>query len=40
MNTTSGDERYNELLAGLRAEMKKLAAKIAPKVYEYGLLPH
>ena len=38
MNSTSEDERYNELLAGLKAAMKKLAAKIVPKVYEYGFL--
>ena len=38
MNPTSNDERYNELLAGLKAAMKKLAAKIEPKVYEYGFL--
>ena len=38
MNATSEDERYNELLAGLKAAMKKLAAKIGPKVYEYGFL--
>ena len=38
MNSTSDDERYNELLAGLKAAMKKLAAKIQPKVYEYGFL--
>ena len=29
---------YNERLAALKAAMKKLAAKIAPKVYEYGFL--
>ena len=38
MNATSNDERYNELLAGLKTGMKKLAAKIEPKVYEYGFL--
>ena len=38
MNATSGDERYNELLAALKSVMKKLAAKIQPKVYEYGFL--
>ena len=38
MNPTSNDEKYNELLAGLKAAMKKLAAKIEPKVYEYGFL--
>ena len=38
MNSMSEDERYNELLAGLKAAIKKLAAKIEPKVYEYGFL--
>ena len=38
MNATSGDERYNTLLAALRAAMKRLAAQIEPKVYEYGFL--
>lgn len=38
MSPTSKDVRYNELLAGLKEAMKKLAAKIEPKVYEYGFL--
>ena len=38
MNATSGDERYNTLLAALRAAMKRLAAQIEPKVYQYGFL--
>ena len=38
MNPTSTDERYNALLSALRAAMKKLAAKIEPKVYDYGFL--
>lgn len=38
MNPTSNDEKYNKLLAELKAAMKKLAAKIVPKVYEYGFL--
>ena len=38
MNATSADETYNKLLAALRAAHKALAAKIAPKVYEYGFL--
>ncbi len=38
MNATSGDLRYNKLLADLKRAMKKLAAKIVPKVYEYGFL--
>ena len=38
MNATSGDADYNERLAALKSVMKKLAAKIEPKVYEYGFL--
>lgn len=38
MNSDSNDERYTELVSDLRAKMKKLAAKIEPKVYEYGFL--
>ena len=38
MNATSSDETYNALLANLRAAHKALAARIAPKVYEYGFL--
>ena len=38
MNATSGDERYNTLLAALRTAMKRLAAQIEPKVYQYGFL--
>ena len=38
MNATSGDERYNTLLVALRAAMKRLAAQIEPKVYQYGFL--
>ena len=38
MNATSDDEGYNERLAALKAAMKELAAKIQPKVYEYGFL--
>ena len=38
MNATSGDLVYNELLAGLKQAIKKLSAKIQPKVYEYGFL--
>ena len=38
MNATSGDERYNELLAALKSVIKKLATKIQLKVYEYGFL--
>ena len=38
MNAASGDETYNSFLAALRSAHKALAAKIAPKVYEYGFL--
>ena len=38
MNATSSDADYNERLAALKSVMKKLAAKIEPKVYEYGFL--
>ena len=38
MNPTSADETYNALLSALRAAMKKLAAQIEPKVYDYGFL--
>ena len=38
MNANSKDEKYNELIDNLRSELKILAAKIEPKVYEYGFL--
>ena len=38
MNPTSADETYNALLSALRAAMKKLAAQIEPKGYDYGFL--
>jgi hypothetical protein len=38
MNVTSSDEKYTVLLAELRAAQKRLAQKIAPKIYEYGFL--
>jgi hypothetical protein len=38
MNSKSDDETYNELIANLRTELKTLATKIEPKVYEYGFL--
>ena len=38
MNKDSKDEKYNQLIAHLRLTMKNLAAKIQPKVYEYGFL--
>ena len=38
MNSESSDGKYTELLANLKAAMKNLAARIEPKVYEYGFL--
>lgn len=38
MNHTSTDEQYNTLIATLRQNLKTLAKKIEPKVYEYGFL--
>jgi len=38
MNNKSSDETYNELIGNLRSELKTLAKKIEPKVYEYGFL--
>ena len=38
MNNKSTDETYNELIGNLRSELKTLAKKIEPKVYEYGFL--
>ena len=38
MNSKSDDETYNELINNLRLELKKLAQKIEPKVYEYEFL--
>lgn len=38
MNHTSTDEQYNTLIATLRQNLKALAQKIEPKVYEYGFL--
>lgn len=38
MNPDSPDTTYTALLTGLRQAMKKLAAHIEPKVYEYGFL--
>ena len=32
------EEELKNKVAGLKAGMKKLAAKIEPKVYEYGFL--
>ncbi len=38
MNNASDDETYSQLIAGLRENMRVLAKKIEPKVYEYGFL--
>lgn len=38
MNSSSSDATYTQQLAALRAAMKRLAAAIEPKVYEYGFL--
>ncbi len=38
MNNTSKDEKYNLLIGKLRENLKALATKIQPKVYEYGFL--
>jgi hypothetical protein len=38
MNSRSSDEKYNELLKKLRAEMDLLSKEIEPKIYEYGFL--
>ncbi len=38
MNNKSTDETYTVLIANLRTELKQLAQKIEPKVYEYEFL--
>lgn len=38
MNATSNDIEYTRLIGELRKALKALAAKIEPKVYEYGFL--
>lgn len=38
MNADSDDARYTELITALRQNLKQLAHKIEPKVYEYGFL--
>ncbi len=38
MNNDSKDEKYNSLIKDLRDNLKLLAKKIEPKVYEYGFL--
>lgn len=40
MNSDSADARYTELVSALRKNLKILATKIEPKVYEYGFLKH
>ena len=38
MNSKSDDETYMQLIGNLRNELKILAKKIEPKIYEYGFL--
>ncbi|MDR0408912.1 MAG: hypothetical protein LBH18_00740, partial [Spirochaetaceae bacterium] len=38
MNAKSNDETYNALIKTLREKHTNLAAKIEPKIYEYGFL--
>ena len=38
MNNSSPDTHYMKLIASLREQLKVLAGKIEPKVYEYGFL--
>ena len=38
MNNKSNDENYTKLIAGLRDNLKILALKIEPKVYEFEFL--
>jgi hypothetical protein len=38
MKSHSEDEKYTFLLGKLREKMRRLAKKIAPKVYEYEFL--
>ena len=38
MNNKSADEKFMQLIGNLRHKLKILAAKIQPKVYEYGFL--
>lgn len=38
MNATSEDATYMKLIENLRRNLKRLAEKIQPKVYEYGFL--
>jgi hypothetical protein len=38
MNNKSTDETYNKIIKTLRNNVKLLAQKIEPKIYEYGFL--
>jgi hypothetical protein len=38
MNNKSTDETYNKIIRTLRNDVKLLAQKIEPKIYEYGFL--
>ena len=38
MNATSADAEYTRLIAALRQRLRTLAAKIEPRVYDYGFL--
>ena len=38
MNNKSLDQTYIKLIGTLRENLKNLADKIAPKIYEYGFL--
>ena len=38
MNNSSNDASYTQLITTLRENLKTLAQKIEPKVYEYGFL--
>lgn len=38
MNPDSHDQHYMQLISELRSRLRTLAAKIEPKVYEYGFL--
>jgi len=38
MNNKSKDKKYMNLITNLRGNLKVLAKKIEPKIYEYGFL--
>jgi hypothetical protein len=38
MNNKSDDTIYNHLISNLRSQLKELAKKIEPKIYDYGFL--